>query len=435
MNILILSSYNPHKNAGIVAKDLLEGLRNIPGNNVKLLVNVYDKYIDDDIESIEGCFHHYKKWIHRKTKRLFVKLKVKRDKRSNIDSNYCVQDYDQTITYYSTGEILKKIDSKPDVIIVLFMHNFLSFKNLFELNKAINVHIFILLPDIAPLTGGCHYAWECKGYTEKCGNCPAINSSTENDFSRKVWEYKYNYIEKTDITVIAGSEWQWQQINNSSLFRNKNKAKILSPTNEKLFRPIDKNIARQSLNLPIDKIILFFGAVNTNEKRKGYKELVKSLQILYRKLSDIQKDNILVVIAGKASGCSKYDIPFNMHFMGYMKHKELSATYQSADIFLNASIEDSGPTMINQAIMSGTPVVAFEMGVASDLVKNGVTGYLAKLHDTEDFANGVKGMLALSEANYKKVSKNCRELALSTCSRSKVANVFQQLILRKDEHE
>jgi glycosyltransferase involved in cell wall biosynthesis len=45
--------------------------------------------------------------------------------------------------------------------------------------------------------------------------------------------------------------------------------------------------------------------------------------------------------------------------------------------------------MINESIMCGTPVVSFRMGVAEDLIINGETGYIVKLKNIRDLANGI----------------------------------------------
>lgn len=425
MNILILSSANPYKTAGVVAKDLLEGLSNIPGNNAKLLVKVYDKYNDDDIESIEGYFQHYKKLISRKIKRLFVILKMLRDKAPNTDPNYYVLNYDQTITHYSTGKILNKIDFKPDVIIVLFMHNFLSFKNLFELNKETNAPVLLYLMDMAPMTGGCHYAWDCKKYLKNCGECPALYSTKHNDQSRVNFEFKKKYIEKTNVIPIAATEWQFRQLKKSSIFKNKKNYKVLLPIDENQYRPGDKIELRKELGLPKEKKIIFFGAVSVESKRKGVKELIESLIILKKNIDD--PSQIHLAIAGNNIAKIEVLLPFAYTKLGYLDHNNLPKAFQAADVFVSPSIEDSGPMMVNQSIMCGTPVVAFEMGVALDLVHNNETGYKAKLKNMEDFAAGIESIIRLNQFDYNKMSTNCREFGLEHFSESIYISEFMRI--------
>ena len=106
----------------------------------------------------------------------------------------------------------------------------------------------------------------------------------------------------------------------------------------------------------------------------------------------------------------------------------LAQTYQIADLFVCSSLEDSGPQMINMSIMSGTPVVAFEMGVALDIVHHGKSGYLAKLYEIDDLVKGINEILDLSDIEYKKMCQYCRDLALSTFSYDKQTEFFNNLL-------
>jgi glycosyltransferase involved in cell wall biosynthesis len=71
--------------------------------------------------------------------------------------------------------------------------------------------------------------------------------------------------------------------------------------------------------------------------------------------------------------------------------------------------------------MCGTPVVAFEMGVALDLVITGYTGYRAKLGDVNDLANGIQNIINLNSDQYNTIAQNCRAHALELC------NPFKQI--------
>lgn len=426
MKILILTTPNPYKNAGSVALDLYKGLNSIRENEVKLLVMAWGKYPEKDIIPFESCFTHRKKWAFRKYKKILMRLKFIKPQMKMTNRDYSVQDYDQTITYYSTKSILQKINFKPDAIITQFMQNFLSYKNLKELNEITKAPVFLYMMDMAPMTGGCHYAWDCKAYKKKCGKCPALYSNYENDQSRKNWEFKNAHITETEITVIAGTKWQYQQLNQGSLFRNKPKTKILLAIDGNVFNPGNPLQARNKLNLPINKKIVFFGAVGINNRRKGFLELIEALKILKENTKDTI--DIHLVIAGRSNITMGNNLLFDYTFLDHLDYNNLVLAFQAAEIFLCPSIEDSGPMMINQSIMCGTPVVAFEMGAAIDLVITGKTGYRAKLKDTSDLANGLQIILDLNEKEYTRMSENCRELGLELCHPKKQTEEFMKII-------
>ena len=67
--------------------------------------------------------------------------------------------------------------------------------------------------------------------------------------------------------------------------------------------------------------------------------------------------------------------------------------FKMCDLFVSTSIEDSGPLMVNQAIAMGTPVAAFGIGVAEDLVKDGKTGAKAELFDCDTLSDKIIELL------------------------------------------
>lgn len=428
MKIFILSTSHPYKAAGVVALDIYKGLKEIRGDEVKLVVKKWDNYSEKDIIPIDTFFSLTKARIVRKLSKILIELKIINKKKIKTNPDYNILDYDQTITYYSTKKLLKKAGFNPDVNIVLFMHNFLSFKNLYELYKATNAPILLYMMDMASITGGCHYAWDCKNYTKQCGNCPGLYSSVPNDQSHLNWKFKKKYIDKTEIIPISCTEWQFRQLQESSLFNKKEKYKILLPIDDEVLKPANKEEVRKRLNLPISKKIVFFGAVTVNERRKGFKELIEALRILKSKLRHNEISNIHLVVAGNSNEDIKDILPFDHTFLGYLSHDKLAAAFQASDVFVSPSIEDSGPMMINQSIMCGTPVVSFEMGVAEDLVHNFKTGYRAKLKDSEDLAKGLFTILNLSDQDYNLLSSNCRDYAMETFSTNVQMGKFNKLI-------
>lgn len=428
MKVLILSSSNPYKIAGIVAKDLLESLNTDTSIKATLLVRVWGKYLSEDIISYDSVFAYYLDLIRRKVKGVIrlTGLHSKEFKQiKNTDQQYIVQDFDQTKTTYSSKKILKKYGDNPDVIIVLFMSKFLTYKNLHELNKITGAPILLYMMDMAPLTGICHYAWNCEGYKNSCGNCPALFSDDPVDQSYINLAFKKKYADKTNIIPVVASQMQYLQASKSQLFKDDKIFKILLAVNDRQYTPYNKFISRQKLSLPENGKILFFGAGSFSEKRKGLDELLLALNILYQ--SNDWTQPIHLAIAGNNMEIVEKSLPFPYTLLGQLNHQSLPVAYSAADVFICPSIQDSGPMMINQSLMCGTPVVSFEMGVALDLVINGLTGYKARLKDSEDLASGIKEILTLNKEEYEALSSNCRRVALKEFSLSSQLSGFKQI--------
>jgi len=416
MKVLILTGPSPNRMAGIVAEDLLCSLNSDKEFEAKLIVHEYGNYKKKDIISIYRKLEDISIRVIRRIKVYFERRKLKKEE-IKIDLDYFFLEYDQSIQYISTDRLLKKIKSKPDAIIVLFMTHFLNYQNLFELNQKTNAPIFLYLMDMVGFTGGCHYAWDCKGYFKECGYCPALFSTDPKDQSFLNYKFKQFYISKTDLEVVICSEELNNQTRNASLLSDKKlHSGFFLPINEEIYKPTNKADIRKELNLPLEEKIIFFGAGSVMSKRKGFKELITALKILYNNLSEKQREFIHLLIAGHVQEEISNSISFKYTTLGFQNHTTLPKLFQASDIFASPSIEDSGPMMVNQSLMCGIPVVAFDVGVAKDLIKNGITGYKAKSFDCNDFARGISKLIQLNELQAEEISKNCRETALNKYS-------------------
>ena len=408
----MINNNNPLRASGIVALDLFNGLRR-KGHEVKLLVNEYSPDYPADIISMETLFNV-------KSKNLLDKIdrRIKLWKPTVTNPDYHFHRLKEKSYSFNVKKLLKKGKINPDIIFVLFAKNFVNSKNIYELNRLTHAPVLWLMYDMAPLTGGCHYAWDCKGYQKSCGSCPGLYSADPFDVTYENLLQKKTYIDKTNINLIAASEWQYRQAMSSSLFGNKIIHKTLLSVDPNIFTPVDKKELRLKMNIPVDKKIIFFGAVYFSTRRKGMYYLMESLNILKERLKDTDLENsIMLLVAGRETERQIDSWPFQYHSLGFLDNNfGMASAFQLADVFLCSSIEDSGPQMINQSIMCGTPVVAFEMGVSLDLVITGKTGYMAKLKDSNDLAEGLFNVLSQDEANSNKLSTNCRELALDLCS-------------------
>ena len=151
---------------------------------------------------------------------------------------------------------------------------------------------------------------------------------------------------------------------------------------------------------------------------------LEALIVLSKILTKNQIKHIIINIAGDKS---KMSIPknFKTNYLGKLNIEQLIYEYSKADVFVCSSIEDNGPMMINESLMSGTPVVCFDTGVGPDLI-NESTGYLAKNKSSSDLAEGINFVL------FKSISKdwkgNSRKFAIKNYGNNKIKNNWKTLI-------
>jgi len=332
----------------------------------------------------------------------------------------------EVITDYR--DLVKVIPFKPDAIVLNWISGFVSLNAIKDLQNYYNVPVFWHLMDMAPMTGGCHYAWDCEGYKNNCENCPAILNKAKKKLARKTFQNKKEIISKMNLCILTGSEWTMEQAENSTLFKDKTKYSFPVPVDENIFRPLNKVNLRKKYKIPLNKKVIYFAASNVFDERKGYPYLVEALKILSNN-TDIS--NFTVVIAGNASQVDLIlkDLEIDYINIGYLNgNSALTEGYNLADLYLSPSIQDSGPMMVNESLMCGVPVIAFKMGVAIGLIKNGIHGYQAKLKDSNEFAKCILKFFEHNENEIKEMAKNCRKLALETNSYEKQIQTFQKII-------
>jgi len=339
--------------------------------------------------------------------------------------------------YYEKNifDIERSLDSlpiTPEITMAHWISDFISVDQLVKIKKLTSSHLYWYLLDMGPFTGGCHYAFSCYGYLNDCGNCPQLGFlKSDSDASRKQIINKRDVLAHEDFTVVAASSWLKTQSKKSSLFGNRKHEQILLGLNHKTFKQGPKNQARLNLNLPLNVKIIYFGAQDLFEERKGYKYFIASLrelELLFLSRNYLKSDVVVVTAGHLLNGnINNIELPFKHVHLGFLSETDLVFAYQAADIFLCTSIEDSGPMMINESIICGTPVVAFDMGVASDLIFNGKTGYIAKLKDSYDMAIGLFNLLQMTEKESEVMRRNCHNTGLKYCSSRVQVEAFIRL--------
>ncbi|MBL0026764.1 MAG: hypothetical protein IPO98_18045 [Saprospiraceae bacterium] len=205
---------------------------------------------------------------------------------------------------------------------------------------------------MSPLTGGCHYAWECRGRKD-CKACPAIIDEKKNDWSHNNLILKMKNIEKAGIKIIAASGWTQMQARKSILFQNQDKIEnINSCIDTRLFNSKNRDIAKRIFGVDDDVKLIFCGAQKMTDHRKGFSYFKESLDILFEMLDAATRNKICILIVGRDYQDSVYTkIPFQTHAIDYIKdYRLLSLAYQASDIFVCPSIEDSGPMMVSEGI-------------------------------------------------------------------------------------
>jgi glycosyltransferase involved in cell wall biosynthesis len=267
------------------------------------------------------------------------------------------------------------------------------------------------LMDLAPMTGGCHYTHGCDRYAARCGRCPRIGSRHAWDASRRTWRRRSRHYRRAPLTAVACNRWTAERARRSSLLAEVRCEIIPLAVDTGTFRPLDRRLAREVLGLPRDARLVFCGALDIGQERKGLRPLLEALGHLRHGASAASAPPISLVTAGRHDFGAREALPFPHHHLGLLgDDRSLALAYQAADIFVSPSIEDAGPMMVSEALACGTPVAAFEVGSALDLVRPGETGALAALGDAAGLARAM-GELLCDPARREVLGRDARALA------------------------
>jgi len=337
---------------------------------------------------------------------------------------YNFYNYSEKNNYIDPQKLIKYFPFKPDIIIIHYQSHFLNFRTINELQKQLGCKIIFNMLDTAFLTGGCHYSWSCEGFTQHCENCKAIKVKAFKQKAFKNLQQKIKYLKDMDYRINASSSWALDQIKRSKLFDAGKSSLIFYPIDENFFKPYgQKKIG--DLDLSNHKVVLV-GSQDFKDERKGIKFLMELFEILDSKLTEAQRKELIFLIAGKKNNIP---LPIRNLYLGKLSIEKLVHAYGIADVFLCPSVEDNGPMMINEALMCGTPVVSFRVGIGKDLISEN-TGYLSKKFDSEDLTHGL--IKVLFESDLQEMSSYCRDFALSNYSNKKIKNAWEQLIVEYD---
>jgi glycosyltransferase involved in cell wall biosynthesis len=261
------------------------------------------------------------------------------------------------------------------------------------------------LHDMNPFTGGCLLAWDCNKFTLECGACPVLGSKNAKDLASGIFHRKraaYATLSRELVRIVAPSSWLAAEAKKSALFRHFDIATIPLGLDTELFKPRNKECARELFGIPSTyKIVMCFA-----DRRycKGIDLLIEALN----KLDVRFPIGLISVGSGRLASTLRH-----RHFpLGYLKDERLlSFAYSAADVFVAPSRQESFGQVVFEAMACGTPVVGFDVGGIPDMVRPNVSGILAPPNDVSALRAGIETLLVNDEARLK-MARECRRIAV-----------------------
>jgi glycosyltransferase involved in cell wall biosynthesis len=223
----------------------------------------------------------------------------------------------------------------------------------------------------------------------------------------------------TQLHLVAPSRWVAEEVRQSALLGRFPVTVIPHGLDVEAFAPRDRTFARDALGLPQQAKVLLFAAHTVSERRKGFSLLVEAL-------AGLREDpNLFLLAVGGYSAVEQIGIPCRP--LGYISNERLlSIVYSAADLCVVPTLQDNLPNIAIESLACGTPVVGFRVGGMPDIVRDGLTGLLVPLGDSQALREGIRQMLA-SPVALAEMSVHCRQTAVEEYSIQRQARDYMKL--------
>lgn len=282
------------------------------------------------------------------------------------------------------------------------------------------------LHDMWSFTGGCVYSYDCDRWKIGCGKCPYPDAIVGRDATHWEWKLKDWVYSKSNLTIISPSRWLTEQAKHSILSKFEIHH-IPYGIDTNAYLPLDTNQCRAILGIPPQKKVLMFGAQNLQDTRKGGDLLLQALNLLPQSLHS----ELMLLTLGSGGEKITKELGLPTLSLGYVSSDRLkSIAYSAADLFLFPTRADNLPLVLQESLACGTPMVSFNVGGVSELVRPHITGYLAQPENPRDFCHGILQLLEDQE-QLSKMRQQCREIALAEYNldvqAQRYINIYQSL--------
>lgn len=323
-------------------------------------------------------------------------------------------------TYFSfsySNASIESILDRYDLINLHWIETFLSQKNLYEIVQC-HKPIVWTLHDMKPFTGGCHYNAGCMGFQSECYSCIQLKDDPHK-LPSIILQMKRKILAEANLTVVAPSRWLANEAKKSSLFKNFDIHVIPNGIDSNLFKPYDKSFMKKKFGFNKNDIVLMFGAMNHNDKRKGYKELILALEKL------IVPDTKIIKALFVGEKADK-NFPIPTVSLGFIAtDQEMAEVYSAADIFIIPSLEDNFPNTILEAFSCAIPIIGFDTGGISDIVDE-TNGIVVPKGNIDALANAMSELIHQPE-KIKILGENGREKILNQYQLGHQAEAYRLL--------
>jgi glycosyltransferase involved in cell wall biosynthesis len=293
-----------------------------------------------------------------------------------------------------TDRTFRKLGNDPSDLIHL--HNFhgnyatvASLAQLAERKKVVwTFHAFW------GVTGGCDHPKSCSRYLATCGACPQVGVwpiGAVDDTAEQL-QLKLKLLGRLRLNVVAPSKWLANKVRESKVGKIWNVFHIPNGVNPDEFASARKRDPQLRASFGLRPETTSVLVVNRN-----FKDVQKGFQFVREALSNIEAQNIEIILVGENSDWAGQEISSQNRIvsMGYISSREkMAALYEVADVFLFASPAENFPCVILEAMSAECCVTSTPTSGVTEQIEHGRTGFLAETISGRDLSRTLNEVLA-----------------------------------------
>jgi glycosyltransferase involved in cell wall biosynthesis len=238
--------------------------------------------------------------------------------------------------------------------------------------------VVISVHDMWHLTGGCFLYRGCDRYanqTHACDSCPILRWPANRFLATAAHSRKLRAYRNCGARMIANSQWLADIAGRSPIAKASGGVRVIPPgIDTTVFKPQDKNLCREHLDLPADAFVIVTGGASLNDANKNVPWLFEQLS----RLPDLQG----VIVLAFGEGAVPVPDRLNVRFTGGIRDRyDLARLFAAGDVFVSASLMETYGLTLVEAMACGTPVVAFRVGGIPEAAPDGQAAILCPPQD------------------------------------------------------
>lgn len=313
-------------------------------------------------------------------------------------------------------------NERPDAVSIHNIHGGLKegFSPALVREAAVAAPIAWTLHDMWSFTGCCAYDEGCGRYASGCDeHCPSWSDYPRYSPASIAQAYaeKRKLIAGTaGLAAVTPSAWLGRRAVRGGWPEDRVRV-IANGLDLERYKPGSQEEARRALGIDREAQVILFAAHNLNDPRKGGDTVRRALQLAQ------PRARTLLLLGGGNVGI---DVPgVRCVALGSIKGSRKVDVYRAADCYLHAALQDNLPNTVMEALAVGIPCVGFNSAGVSEMVTDGVTGYLVPAGDAHALAGALD--VCLYGTDRESMGRACRASARERYDVTSQAATYMQL--------